>query len=209
MLTKVHEDCYVREDCDVQEEEIKEEIENRYEKPYWDFRVEKIDGTYFGSPFPVKNKVVFFTKGSTIPFKLSNFLYLPRTKTYWDTSLILSESKRGLTPNQIRSYRHFLFQNQDHVDSRVLIVRHKRSENLFCKVVKPGEDLPKLSTSLKSSNPWNVYDNKLNKTYDVDLERSVELVSKHAWRDEPLTSKNRIFDQLPNRFYEQLTNYLK
>jgi hypothetical protein len=75
-------------------------------------------------------------------------------------------------------------------------------------VIKPREDLPRLDLNLTRFSPWNVYDNKNRTTYDVDFEKSAQLISQQPWEDLSSLLREQIFDQIPDRFYTQLTNYL-
>jgi hypothetical protein len=201
MLTKISEECFVEESM---EGLLRYSLESFLG---WQWRKEKIDGTDYGSPFKLKKEVMIYTKGEAT-LKTDQFLYQHRTKTYWDKSLVLTPSLLGLTQNQIIAYKNFLFENKKFVDEPVLIVRQKRSQDLFCKIILPGKPLPAIKFQGKCPVAWNVYEPIIQKTYDVDFRNQLRLVSDMQSGSFGMDFKTVLARRLPNGFYRELKEWL-
>jgi hypothetical protein len=202
MLSKINPECFVKESLDGSKLETLSEFFG-----VWHQEKRKIDGTNYGSPFKLKKEIIICTKGDTTT-KVNKFFDLPRVKTYWDESLVLTPSILGLTENQILAYKNFLFENKNLVDEPVLIVRQKRTRDRFCRVVLPGEPLPAIPLQGKSSVAWNVYEPLIQKTYDVVWENQLKLNSDNPQSSIRTPIKEILSKRVPDRFYLELSNYL-
>jgi hypothetical protein len=201
VLIKINEDCYIVVIQQGKQDSIDPVLRD------WDCTPYTVDGTYFGSPFKLKKEVVFYTR-EPITQKLQLFFNEQRSKTYWDTSLVLTPSVFGLTDNQTRAYRNFLFENKNLVDESVLIVRQKRPQDRFCKVVKIRQTLPSIRMQGKSNVAWNVYDPSIQKTYDIRFDKQISLVLDGYSGFISGPSKRVLSQEIPDKFYRDLSIYL-
>jgi hypothetical protein len=200
VLRRLTDDCYIQ---------VLQKDADRH-KPddprVWRQETFKVDATRFGSPFTMKRDVEIFTRVG-VEVNLKEFFNSKRVRTRWENSLILTPTLRGLNNNQVISYRHFLYNNQNKVNVRVLIPRYKTGE-LYCKVLLPGDPLPTVNNKENTCIIWNVYDNFIRETYDVNFSYQIKLVLGDTPHKTGQLPREIISTNLPERFYKELELFI-